>query len=527
MKRRFFKVISCVLLLSAAILTGCSDDENTSDYIYEFPEIQTPTLAIDQKGTIEFQSAGPWSVYTTSFWVRFIEEEEQVSSLAGTEGKHTITYVINDKVWGFNDQEATIQLSMNGQTVTIATITRTAKTPELTIYQTDYETYEDAAVSTVNLDWSNNAFKYQARVKFSTNFEWKIEDMPEWIANNDDYYYATEGKAGESAYFYLTGDYAHYTKEDMTAEVKVVGKNDPSISMTFTITADGADKVLFIPGQLSSQGITFEANGKTTSVNGVEIDQFSFNMTAPAGGYLLRSINTEMGYSGQKYYGVDYGYGLSFDSDWIEAMGRGYKQLGEHIWDYSFTVSSFPNSGNARTATLFALPVEVLSSELNYNIENMFKNDGTIKPEYEKYIAGDITQKAGEGGTGSSGLLFTYPDFAPMYGATLEKTTNQDIISIYQNDWGVSADNVYILTYETPSSGSMAQIVWEGSEPDFEITGDDTDWLYAEPRESGFLISMRPTQGDGRDYFEGGVVLVVDGAPKFAIHCMLLSNPTK
>ena len=513
--------------MAATILTGCSDnDDNVSKFVYEFPEVQTPTLAIDQQGTIEFQAAGAWSVYTASSWVKFIENEELVSSMAGTEGKYTIKYVINDNNWGFSDQEATIELAMNGQTVTIATITRTGNTPVLKIYQTDYETYEDNEVSSVNLNWSNNAFKYQARVMFSTNFEWKLEDMPEWIANNDDYYYATEGAAGESVHFYFTGDYAHYTKEDMTAEVKVVGKNDPSISMTFTITADGADKVLFIPGQLSAQGIVFEANGKTTSVNGVEIDEFNFTMTAPAGGYMLRSVNTEIGYSGQKYYGVDYGYGMSFDSDWVDAMGVGINRLGANVWEYSFAVGAFANSGDARTATLFALPVEVFSSELSYNVENMIKNDGTLKPEYEKYIAGDITQRAGEGGSGSAGLQFRYPDYAPMYGATLEKTSNQDITSIYQNEWGVSADNVYILTYETPNSGGMAQIVWEGAEPFFEITGDNQDWLSAEPRDGGFLVSMRPTkEGETRDYFEGGVVIVVDGAPQYAIHCMLLSNP--
>ena len=193
MKKRFLKVISCALLLSAAILTGCSDDENTSKYIYEFPETQTPTLAIDQQGTIEFQSAGSWSVFTASSWVKFIENDELVSSMAGTEGVHKISYVINDNNWGFSDQEATIELAMNSQTVTIARITRTGNTPVLTIFQTDYETYEDREVSSVNLDWSNNAFKYQARVMFITNFEWKLEDMPEWIANNDDYHYATDG----------------------------------------------------------------------------------------------------------------------------------------------------------------------------------------------------------------------------------------------------------------------------------------------------------------------------------------------
>ena len=115
-----------------------------------------------------------------------------------------------------------------------------------------------------------------------------------------------------------------------------------------------------------------------------------------------------------------------------------------------------------------------------------------------------------------------------MFGATLEKTSNEDNTSIYQNDWGVSADNVYILTYERPGSGSMAQIVWDGAVPSFEITGDNLDWLSAEPGDGGFLVSMRPTkEGETREYFEGGVVIVVDGAPQYAIHCMLLSNPAE
>ena len=106
----------------------------------------------------------------------------------------------------------------------------------------------------------------------------------------------------------------------------------------------------------------------------------------------------------------------------------------------------------------------------------MIKNDGTLKPEYEKYIAGDITQRAGESGSGSAGLQFRYPDYATMYGATLEKTSNKDITSIYQNECSVSADNVYIFTYETPNSGGMAHIVWEVAEPFFDITGDNPDW---------------------------------------------------
>ena len=148
MKKRCLKTLSCLMLMAATILTGCSDnDDNVSKFVYEFPEVQTPTLAIDQQGTIEFQAAGAWSVYTASSWVKFIENEELVSSMAGTEGKYTIKYVINDNNWGFSDQEATIELAMNGQTVTIATITRTGNTPVLKIYQTDYETYEDNEVS--------------------------------------------------------------------------------------------------------------------------------------------------------------------------------------------------------------------------------------------------------------------------------------------------------------------------------------------------------------------------------------------
>ncbi len=525
MKKGLFKILSCALIVLAATLTSCSNDDNTNIFGYEFPETQSLTLAIGQQSSFTFKSDGPWNLYTESLWVKFVEDDDYVYSKSGVAGEYTISYIVTDANWGFGDKEATVILSMNGQTSTIANITRTGKEPIVTVYQTNFDTFEDIEVSTVNLDWSDRAFKYQARLKFSTNFDWKLEGMPQWVANNDTDYYMTEGKAGESAYFYFTNDYTYYTLEDMEVEVRIVGKNDPSISFPLTIKAEGAQNIFIAPEMLKYQGLVFEANGKTTAVNGTEIDEYNFNLTGVSGGYNIRAINTEIGYSGDKFYGVDYGYGLAFDSDWIEAMGMGINRLGEFVWDYSYSVGAFANSGAERTATLFAIPADVLRDELNYNVENMFTQSGKLKAAYERYVLGDITQKSGDGNGDNKGLQFVYPDYAQMYGATLEKTTNQDLTGFYQDEWGVSPENVYILTYDNPNSGLMSQITWlQGGEPFFEIADENKEWLNASNGDSYFSVSMRPENPAPSDWFEGGIVITVNGQPQYAIHCILLNN---
>ena len=240
---------------------------------------------------------------------------------------------------------------------------------------------------------------------------------------------------------------------------------------------------------------------------------------------LFRSgINTEIGWDGSKYYGVDFEGEMAFQADWLDTGMLDYTEIGENVRTNSYYVGAFKNTGDVRTADLFAIPRSVVSGELNWDLGNMISNSGKLKPEYAKYLLGGVTQKAGEEET-VGGLSFKYGDMANNSGASLKKSTNSDLINFYMSEWGVSADNVYELTYDNPNSGTMAHISWdvEASEPFFEIA-EENSWLKANLGYDYFTISMRPENPAPSDFFEGGVVMVVDGKPVNAIHCILLNN---
>ena len=146
MKKGLFKILSCALIVLAATLTSCSNDDNTNIFGYEFPETQSLTLAIGQQSSFTFKSDGPWNLYTESLWVKFVEDDDYVYSKSGVAGEYTISYIVTDANWGFGDKEATVILSMNGQTSTIANSTRTGKEPSVTGYQTNVDTFEDIEV---------------------------------------------------------------------------------------------------------------------------------------------------------------------------------------------------------------------------------------------------------------------------------------------------------------------------------------------------------------------------------------------
>ncbi len=522
MKNFLFRKLSYILCLAVVVLVGCSDDENVSQYVYEFPQPQTSTMVIGDGGEISFEAAGMWSILTESSWVKFIDNEEHVSSMSGVEGKHSIKFEVTKDNWSFSDQVAKITLNMDSKNVVVATITRLGNQPVFKITQSNAETGEEAETKNISLEWAENSFMHAARIKFSSNFDWELQDMPTWIASNDIYDYPKKGYAGETSHFFMNADYSNYDLEDMVATVKVVNQHDPSIFTTFTITAEGANNLFLVPATLKYNGILFNADGQIETKNGDLMDSYDFNITTLSGGYSLMAINSMIGSDGTKWYGVDYaGNGVfEFEADWMYPDFINSTPQGTNVSVYSYSIAVKPNTAQERTATVFALPLSVLES-INYDAEQMLTPEGRLKPEYEKYLVGEVRQD-GKDATSDNILSFVYGSMANDYGATLEKSTNVDLINGYINEYGIDENSVYELTYETPQSGIMAAIKWHGSESfNLEVPQEYQSWLEAEPQEFAFNIRMNPRKPGQTS---GTVLIMVNERVKYAIFCTVLDG---
>ena len=261
---RFF----AVLALTAAIFAsaGCKKDEPVKKIT--FPEAQALQISIGETLPLSFEADADWKLTIDKQWLVFVDGEAQVSQLAGVAGPVSLTLTTADVTSIFDEETATIDITMGTETQTLCTVTRLAEERTATMW---------------SLPWSGDGeeitsldFKYEsgsvstAKVTFSANFDWVVKSIPDWM--DGELFSGAAGDCDAANYKYYGVKEEAYPYEKTGNIVISDQSGEHEITFPATFTGMGEEDILIRDGAKDVWSIAFSANHfvKTMGPSGME-----------------------------------------------------------------------------------------------------------------------------------------------------------------------------------------------------------------------------------------------------------------
>ncbi|MGN1233308.1 MAG: hypothetical protein ACI4UJ_07675 [Candidatus Cryptobacteroides sp.] len=266
------------LAMSAAMisLAGCEQDEPEKKIT--FPEAQTLEISIDEQLPLSFEAEADWKLTIDKQWLVFVDGEAQVSQLAGVAGPVSLTLTTADVTSIFDEETATIDITMGNETQTLCTVKRLA---------------EERTAAMWSLPWSGEGeeitsldFKYEwgsvstAKVTFSANFDWVVKSIPDWMEG--ELFSGAAGDCDNQNYKYFGVKEEAYPYEK-TGDI-VISDQSGEHEFTFpaTFSGMGDEDLLVLDGAKDIWSIAFSANHfvKAMGPSGMEeTDRTSMDLT--------------------------------------------------------------------------------------------------------------------------------------------------------------------------------------------------------------------------------------------------------
>ncbi|MCI6327438.1 MAG: hypothetical protein MR793_02060 [Bacteroidales bacterium] len=261
---RFF----AVLALTAAILAsaGCKKDEPVKKIT--FPEAQTLQISIDETLPLVFEADADWKLTIDKQWLVFVDGEAQVSQISGVAGPVSLTLTTADVTSIFDEETATIDITMGTETQTLCTVTRLAEERTATMWSLPWSGEGEEITS---LD-----FKYEwgsvstAKVTFSANFDWVVKSIPDWMEG--ELFSGAAGDCDNQNYQYFGVKEEAYPYEKTGNIVISDQSGEHEITFPATFTGMGEEDILIRDGAKDVWSIAFSANHfvKTMGPSGME-----------------------------------------------------------------------------------------------------------------------------------------------------------------------------------------------------------------------------------------------------------------
>lgn len=261
---RFF----AVLALSAAILAsaGCKKDEPVKKIT--FPEAQALQISIDETLPLVFEADADWKLTIDKQWLVFVDGEAQVSQIAGVAGPVSLTLTTADVTSIFDEETATIDITMGTETQTLCTVKRLAAERTAAMWSLPWSGEGEEITS---LD-----FKYEwgsvsnAKVTFSANFDWIVKSIPDWM--DGELFAGAAGDCDAANYKYYGVKEESYPYEKTGNIVISDQSGEHEITFPATFTGMGEEDILIRDGAKDVWSIAFSANHfvKTMGPSGME-----------------------------------------------------------------------------------------------------------------------------------------------------------------------------------------------------------------------------------------------------------------
>ena len=261
---RFF----AVLALTAAIFAsaGCKKDEPVKKIT--FPEAQALQISIDETLPLSFEADADWKLTIDKQWLVFVDGEAQVSQIAGVAGPVSLTLTTADVTSIFDEETATIDITMGTETQTLCTVTRLAEERTATMWSLPWSG-EGEEITSLDFKYESGSVS-TAKVTFSANFDWVVKSIPDWM--DGELFSGAAGDCDAANYKYYGVKEEAYPYEQTGNIVISDQSGEHEITFPATFTGMGEEDILIRDGAKDVWSIAFSANHfvKTMGPSGME-----------------------------------------------------------------------------------------------------------------------------------------------------------------------------------------------------------------------------------------------------------------
>ena len=249
---RFF----AVLALTAAIVAsaGCKKDEPEKKIT--FPEAQTLQISIGETLPLSFEADADWKLTIDKQWLVFVDGEAQVSQLAGVAGPVSLTLTTADVTSIFDEETATIDITMGTETQTLCTVTRLAEERKASMWNLPWSG-EGTEISSLDFSFEDHSAPMM-KVTFSANFDWTVKSIPDWL--DGELFSGTAGAVNnDNCKYYSVKESAYPFAQE--GEIVITDQSgEHEISFPATFSGMGDDNIIIQNGTKDVWSIEFSSD---------------------------------------------------------------------------------------------------------------------------------------------------------------------------------------------------------------------------------------------------------------------------
>lgn len=443
-------------LLATFCLAACSDDDDKAETPV-FPAKQNIVCNAGETTDFTFTANTNWSLASSAIWCKFKSDATEEYVVSGTAGTHTVTVMATD-----DDQKiekasvAKLELTMDGETIVIGEVTRSAVGTELKIF--DLEGNEIDKTTGLKVGYDNFA-----QFKVKANFRFAATNLPGWVELQGGSLVGAVDKEVTGGLKIIQDENREKYPVEANIEKNVItfADEEGKAFYEFPVYYEGMD-----PAKLDLKFPTAYPTNWIVSLDGQKFTQKSSGgSTGDATLYkripfTIKTLNDD--------------FEIVYMEEWEDWQGKKNISLIDPsmLWMHcegengkiNLTVDEYkPNTAwgepESRTGYVLALPRQKYT-EIEANIEGAIVENGEIKYEYEqKYLLIAFTQKDVKEETDTQAFKVTYYD--PSEGVMQEATCTKS-----KDNYGYETDEVYVI--KQPNSGNQALTIDPFMEGNFE-----------------------------------------------------------
>lgn len=374
-------------LVSVTLFTACSSDDDAVTPV--FPQVQPIAGEAGEVKEFTFEANENWSLSSDKIWCKLVQgEKADAFVINGTAGKQTIKVKITDDDASNDKSVAQLFLSMGGQKVAIAEVTRSAAGYKLQVFDA---AGKDITETGITVGYKNLAeLPVYNKFTVKSNYRFAVTNTPAWVDLEGGFMVGTPNKdavggvsfkenQGVSAkYAIKDGNYTiTFTSEDGKAAktVPVIFDGMPKDMMEITHPNDDKLVSKWNVWNVSLDGKVFTQNG--SKLNGGETNDFTFHSFVP---FTLKTL--------------DDAYQLVvFDKkkDGLRVDESGAVKLQGEKGNVKLTIE--PLNSGSRTFVVYALP-QAIYKTLENGPDDMLENNYTnVKSDYDNCFLMEVKQK--------------------------------------------------------------------------------------------------------------------------------------
>lgn len=468
-------------LVSVTLFTACSSDDDAVTPV--FPQVQTIAGEAGEVKEFTFEANESWSLSSDKIWCKLVQgEKADAFVLNGTAGKQTIKVKITADDASKELSVAQLFLSMGGQKVAIAEVTRSAAGYKLQVFDAAGNDITETGITVGYKDLAEQPIYNKFTVK--SNYRFAVTNTPAWVDLEGGFMVGTPNKdavggvsfkenQGVSAKYAIAKDGNYtitFTSEDGKAAktVPVIFEGMPEDMMEITRPNKKYASEWNV-WNVSLDGKVFTQNGST--LNGGETNNFTFHNFVP---FTLKTLDDAY----QLVVFKKTKNGLLVDES-------GAVKLQGEKGNVKLTIE--PLSSGSRTFVVYALP-QAKYKTLENGPDDMLENNYTeVKIDYNNYILMEVVQKEEKKGDSE----VTAPIVTSMgMNVDCALTTNEEFKSYAEGIFSYTGKDVfestvyggYVAIYPQidgwdPSAGANV-VIYDGTgnpvpDENYEVGQDD------------------------------------------------------